>query len=323
MAENTINDFNTLPEQVQINKDDITKLKDDISKVKATAWEKRKFNIDIENTPIEFTSFNPPTEINTPMNIQKSFTDKFTYAITDPINSYSFAVSSSDIFSYVVCANPNITFKELLVDRLNSTTKNAIVFANLDVSDPDGYSLFINSQWLWTQYLLVGDDHRIITDISNTYSASPSSLLTANAINENYLKKAVASDIYLSKQDYNESIDKGYIQFTKQGWTKFETITDTEGQTITLSVPDDLLEHVQVTGTNDLILQLIYNDHAVFENVYLHPNNSTDNLDRIEEGKSTYFTGQAVLTLSTQSEALCYIVYQETTGITLHLITTI
>ena len=106
-------------------------------------------------------------------------------------------------------------------------------------------------------------------------------------------------------------------------WTKFKTITDVKGQTITLSIPGDLLEHVQLTGHDDVILQFYYNSNPVFENVYLHPNNSINNLDYITGANSTYFTGQAVLTLSTQSKALFYIVYQEIIGITLHLITTL
>ena len=164
------------------------------------------------------------------------------------------------------------------------------------------------------------------SDASNTYATKTelnNDYLKKSDASNTYLTKIYASATYLSKQDYEESIDEGFIQFTTQGWTKFKAITDEEGQTITLSVPGDLLEHVQVTGTNDLKLQLTYNGHAVFENIYLHPNNSINFIDHIAGTKSTYFTGQAVLTLSTQSEGLFYIVYQETTGITLHLITTI
>lgn len=162
----------------------------------------------------------------------------------------------------------------------------------------------------------------IATNTESIDSIKQSYLLKSDASNT-YLTKIYANATYLSKQDYEESINKGDIQFTNQGWTKFKNITDREGQTITLSVPEDLLEHVQVTGTNDLKLQFFYNDHAVFENIYLHPNNSINNLDYIAKAKSTYFTGQAVLTLSTQSTGLFYIVYQEGTSLTLHLITTI
>ena len=360
MAENTINDFNTLPEQVQINKEDIktnttniatntadiTKLKDDIGKIKPNAWEEKKFNVDIGIThPIEFTTYNPITnQYNPIVNIQRAFTDKDTYTLTDAINSYSFAVSGLDLFAYVVCADPSLSLNDLIVDRLENTTKNAMMFANTDVGGHGEYWLLINCRWIKTETLTFrGDTINYIDKISTDDDKSENSILTAKAVDQYYLKKSDASNTYVTKvhadatyvtkvhadatyvtkQDYEESIDKGDIQFTTQGWTKFKNIIDTEGQTITLNVPGDLLEHVQTTGINDLKLQLNYNGHAVFENIYLHPNNSINNLDYIAGAKSTYYTGQAVLTLSTQSEALFYIVYQEATGITLQLITTI
>ena len=360
MAENTINDFNTLPEQVQINKEDIktntadiAKLKDDIGKIKPNAWEERKFNaIDEDGYSFEITTYNPVTDINAPVNIQKSFTDKDTYSFSDTTNSYSFAISFktnsfgtlADWFMYAVCGDPSLTINDYK-NLLTGTSKNAILFVGTKENDSasiPSYYLYINCDQLITTELKFYTSDLYIDTIAVTDDKSIHSILTSSAVDQFYLKKSDASNTYLSKtdasntyvtkvhadttyltkQDYEESIDKGDIQFTTQGWTKFKAITDTEGQTITLSVPGDLLEHVQVTGTNDLKLQLVYNSHAVFENIYLHPNNSINNLDYITGAKSTYFTGQAVLTLSTQSEALFYIVYQETTGITLHLITT-
>ena len=219
MAENTINDFNTLPEQVQINKEDIKKLSDSSN------------------------------------------------AQTEQLQTLSTKVDTN---------------------TANIATNTSNIASNTESIDSIKQSYLLKS------------------DASNTY-----------------VTKSHADITYLSRQDYSERIDEGDIQFTTQGWTKFKNIIDTEGQTITLSVPEDLLENVRLTGTNDLKLQLIYNGHVVFENIYLHPNNSINNLDYITGAKSTRFTGQAVLTLSTGSKALFYIVYQETTGITLHLITTI
>lgn len=332
MAENTINDFNTLPEQVQINKDDITKLKDDISKIKPNAWEERKFNIDVgkENGGLtEFTTYNPITDTNAPVNIQKSFTDKDTYSMDDSNNSYSYAVSGSvaniKLFCYVVCGDPSLSFNYSAFDSITATSYQGIVFKYIDSSALDGGSklseLDINCENLTTHDFRIGET--TINFILNHDDNSSSSLLTAHAVDQYYLKKTDASNTYVTKQDYEERIDTGDIQITTKGWTKFKAITDTEGQTIELNVPADLLEHVQVTGINDLKLQLIYNGHAVFENIYLHPNNTINNLDYITGAKTTYYTGQAMLTLSSQSNGLFYIVYQEGVGLTLHLITTI
>lgn len=114
--------------------------------------------------------------------------------------------------------------------------------------------------------------------------------------------------------------DKGYIQFTTQGWKKFNTITETDGQTIILNVPGDLLEHVKLTGNKDVILQFVYNGHAVFENIHLHPNKTIETLDNFLK-TNTYYTGQAILVLPSQDNGLFDIVYVEAGSITLHLIT--
>jgi len=333
MAENTINDFNTLPEQVQLNKEDIetntadiTKLKDDIGKIKPNAWEKNTsivegevtfeqyipadFNSDI---PYSFVKYNFDESGNSSFQNIGLMAGKIIYSngISIPLLQLIFSDSSN-----IDIGETNISF------HFGSDTSTVeMQYKNNDAI------LFLDK----TRFQF--DKGEFITEFSNSDVHDYHQVLTAFAINQYYLKKSDASNTYVTKvhadatyvtkQDYEESIDTGDIQFTTQGWTKFKAITDTEGQTITLSVPGDLLEHVQVTGTNDLKLQLVYNGHAVFENVYLHPNNSINNLDYIAGAKSTYFTGQAVLTLSTQSEALFYIVYQETTGITLQLITTL
>ena len=340
-------DYNTLPEQVQINKDDITKLKDDISKIKPNAWEERKFNINLgENNNVVFTTYNPITDANAPVNVQKTFTDKDTYAITDALNSYSFFASGSlgegNMSIYAVCTHPSNSLQDILdtYDQ-NKPAPSIVLITTKDETGKTSSSLYINCTTIKTdniqsKSMTIADNNgnvKAIDSISDNDDTSLNTLLTAFATNEYYLKKTDASNTYLSKtdasntyvtkQDYEERLDTGDIQFTAQGWTKFKAITDTEGQTIELHVPADLLEHVQVTGTNDLKLQLVYNSHAVFENVYLHPNNTINDLDSITGAKTTYYTGQAILTLSSQSNGLFYIVYQEGVGLTLHLITTI
>nr|DAG62304.1 MAG TPA: hypothetical protein [Caudoviricetes sp.] len=336
-------DYNTLPEQVQINKDDIktntadiAKLKDDISKIKPNAWEKNtsimeggytfeqyiptdfnsdipysfvKYNIDKSGNPISQNiglmagKLIDSTGINHP-SLQLILSDSSNIDINETDISFHFGIDTSTIeMKYE--NNDAILFLDNTRFQLN---KGEFIteFSNSDVHD---YHQILTAFAINKFYLTK-------TDASNTY-------LTKTDASNTYLTKTDASNTYVTIQDYEERLDTGDISFTTQGWTKFNAITDTEGQTIELNAPADLLEHVQVTGINDLKLQLFYNSHAVFENIYLHPNNTIDYLDYITGAKTTYYTGQAILTLSSESDGLFYIVYQEGKGLTLHLITTI
>ena len=315
MAENTINDYNTLPEQVQINKDDIKTLNAKIdtitSNIASLGWE-------LKTNTIGDKSYIPK---NFDENIPYSLTNITDSTQASGLNTYK--DTDGYVWSYLTIYIPEDDDFVGIWTGHNNTNG---YFCSLSMAAPNDKTTYIVVSYIANsdcpQSLLNNDKYKEDLTIATMGWVNKYYLSKTDASNT-YLSKTDASNTYLTKQDYEERIDTGSIRFTTQGWTKFKAITDTKGQTITLSVPGDLLEHVQVTGTNDLKLELIYNDHAVFENIYLHPNNSINNLDYITGAKSTYFTGQAVLTLSTQSNALFYIVYQETTGITLHLITTI
>ena len=346
-------DYNTLPEQVQENKEDIktntekiatntaniatntsdiTKLQDDIGKIKPNAWEERKFKLNVSSTSqFECSTYNPITNESNPIvNIQRAFTDKDTYETTDAVNSSSFSVSipSLNLFVYSVCADPSITLIELADIDFSTTSrlKNKIAFIEGD--DEDGNKIYTISINCDTAYFGKLSFHRNdsvddIDRISADDDKSEHSLLTASAIDQYYLKKTDASNTYVTKQDYEERIDKGDITFTSAGWEKIRAITDTEGQTITLRINSDFSEHIQLTGTNDAILQFFYDGNPIYKNVYLHPNSTLDDLDDHDAHQITFYTGHAIFTLASQSNGWFDIAYQEGGSITLHLITTI
>lgn len=308
-------DYNTLPEQVQINKDDIKTLNAKIdtitSNIANLGWE-------LKTTTIGNKSYIP-----------KNFDENIPYSLTNitdstqPSGLNTYKDTDGYVWSYLTIYIPE---DDDFVGIWTGHDNTDGYFCSLSMAVPNDKTTYIVVSYIANsdcpQSLLNNDEYKEDLTIATMGWVNKYYLSKTDASNT-YLTKNAASSIYLTKQDYEERIDTGDIQFTTQGWTKFKSITDTKGQTITLSVPGDLLEHVQVTGINDLKLQLIYNGHAVFENIYLHPNNSINNLDYITGAKSTYFTGQAILTLSTQSKALFYIVYQEAVRLTLHLIITI
>lgn len=325
MAENTINDFNTLPEQVQINKDDIKTNTANIQRLGDLSNtyhdQMQSLNTKVATNTTNIANLGWELKTDTFGNkgyIPKNFDENIPYSLTNITDS----TQASGLNTY---KDPDGYVWSYLTIYIPSDDDFVGIWTGHD--DTNGYfcSLSMTTPNDKTTYLVV--THIANSDCPQSLNSDKykedKTIATMGWVNKYYLTKTDASNTYLSKQDYEESIDKGDIQFTTQGWTKFKNITDREGQTITLSIPEDLLEHVQVNGTDDLKLQLSYNNHDVFENIYLHPNNSINNLDYIAEAKSTYFTGQAVLTLSTQFTGLFYIVYQEGTSLTLHLITAI
>lgn len=319
-----IEGLNTLPEQVQINKEDIKTNTDNIQRL-CDLSDTYHDQIQSLNTKIDTITSNIANlgwELKTNTNgdksyIPKNFDENIPYSLTNITDSTqasglnTYKDTDGYVWSYLTIYSPEYNdFVGIWTGHDNTDE----YFCSLSMSTPNDKTTYIV-----VSYIANSDCPR---SLNKDTDKEDQTIATMGWVNKYYLTKN-AADIYLTKQDYEERIDTGDIQFTTQGWTKFKSITDTKGQTITLSVPGDLLERVNVTGINDLKLQLFYNGHAVFENIYLHPNNSINDLDYITGAKSTYFTGQAVLTLSTESEALFYIVYQEAVGLTLHLITTL
>lgn len=344
MAEYTINDFNTLPEQVQINKEDIetnttdiAKLKDDIGKIKPDAWEERKFKVNLGTTVdengnniIDFTTYNPITNQSNPIvNIQRAFTDKDTYALTDAINSYSFTASSLGIFAYLVCGDPSLTLNELF--GREESSKNYILLANTDVNGDGIYWLVINCRLVDTFSLFTSslsfdrsDNNTYIDKISTDDDKLEHSMLTAKAVDHYYLKKTDASNTYLSKadasntyvtkQDYDERYDTGDIGLTQAGYNKINSMAENIGTTITLTATSDFTENTQVSNTRELILSVNYNANPIYRNIHLMPNQTIDDYTAYQDAtEENWYTGHAILVLSSQDYGYFAITYQNGT----------
>ena len=353
MAKELFNsDFYTLPEQVQINKEDIetnttniatntadiTKLKDDISKIKPNAWEERKFNCNLgaEGNAV-FTTYNPITDANAPVNAQKSFINKDTYSITDAINSYSFFISDSssgqNTSIYAVCTHPSNSLLDILdLDDQNKPAPSIVLITSKDETGKTSSSLNINCTKIKTDTIqsksIAINDNGIakeINSISDNDDTSFNTLLTAFAINEYYLKKIEASNTYLSKteasntyvakQDYDKRFDTGVIALTEEGFNKIKAMAEKVGTTITLTATTDFSENVQLTNTRDkeLILGVNYDVDNIYKNIHVMPNQTIDDYDALQGTESTWYTGHAMLTLPSQDNGYFAISYQNGT----------
>ena len=338
IATNTAN-IATNTRNIATNTSDITKLQDDISKIKPNAWEKRKFNIvGVDSGQFECTTYNPITDINVPVNAQKTFTDKDAYSVTESINSYSYSFSFNEttvgsVFTYAICADPSLTITDML--ELDYISKNGIILQNISGSKDgtlDGCIIYINCKALTTEKIKIGDGY--IEGISNTYDTSDSGIiLSASVINYNYLRKSDASDIYLkktdasntyvTKQDYNNRFEKAILTLTEAGFNKIKTMVENEGTTITLIPTTDFTEQVPEIDPNnmkEIRLYVNYGVESIYSNIHLMPNITLDDYDNLQGTASYWYTGHAMLSLPTQDNGYFVIAYQKGVQLILRLI---
>lgn len=338
-------DYNTLPEQVQINKDniktntaDITKLKDDISKIKPNAWEERKFNfLDVgeESGLIKFTTYNPITDTNTPVNIQKSFTDKDTYSITEPVNSYSFFTSGSlndiNMSIYAVCTTPSNALIDLLnLDDQKESQPSIILITTKTETNETESSLDINctnikANITKTRYLNMGTPGNMtsIDTIANDDVDLPNSLLTGAAISQYYLKKDDASNTYATKNELSnankriDALDTGTfdVDLTTSGLAKIKANVSI-GTPITLTENTDFSQHLDYTNYKTVIFTLYMNDdeeYFISKDIKLNVGDTATVYGENDQNY-TWLTGIGVIKLGPNfngNNYLCYISYSQ------------
>lgn len=325
MAKELFNsDFYTLPEQVQINKEDIetnttdiAKLKDDISKIKPNAWEK--------NTSIMEGG------------------NKFEQYIPADFNSdipYSFV-------KYNIDTNGNPTSQNigLMAGKLIDSTGIGNAFLQLILSDSsyidinETYISFHFGSDASTVDMKYENDEAIlfldktslqfnkgefINEFTNNDNHDYHQVLTAFATNQYYLKKSDASNTYLSKteasntyvtkQDYDERYDTGDISLTQAGYNKINSMDENIGSTITLTATSDFTENTQVSNTRELILSVNYNANPIYRNIHLMPNQTIDDYTAYQDAtEENWYTGHAILVLPSQDNGYFAITYQNGT----------
>lgn len=161
----------------------------------------------------------------------------------------------------------------------------------------------------------------IASNTESIDSIKRSYLLKTDASNT-YATKTELSHNYVSKEVYDNRFDTGVISLTAQGLNKIKALNDNPNQTIELYKHDDFLELAQQPSSNDLKLQINYNDLLLYDNIALQSNATIANYDNTDAHKTVWYTGQAIITLSTQSDGLFCIAYQYGNLLVLHLITT-
>lgn len=310
MAENTINEFNTLPEQVQLNKEDIETLNAKIdtitSNIANLGWELKTNtkgdksyipkNFD-ENIPYSLTNLNDSTQ-DSGLNIYKD-TDGYVWSYLtiyipseyDFVGIWTGHNNTDGYFCSLSMATPNDKTTYLIVTYIaNSNCPQSL---NRDKYKED--STIATMGWVNKYYLTK-------TDASNTY------LTKTDASNTYATKSAIKTLEY----DYFDAV------LTPSGFAKIQADV-TIGNSITLFRDTDFTEDIY---NNDLKHKtVIFNLYQNDENLYISTN------IKLDIGRTTsyygdndqpciWYTGIGVIKLGTAAvfgnNYLCYIAYDTT-----------
>ena len=305
MAENTINDFNTLPEQVQINKEDIETLNAKIdtitSNIANLGWELKTNTIgDKWYIPKGFDETIPYSLTNTTKSTQASGLN--IYKDTDGYvwSFLSIYIPSEDDFAGIWTGHDNTDG----------------YFCSLSMASPND-----KTTYLVVSYIANSDSPQSLN--SDKYKED-STIATMGWVNKYYLTKSDASNTYLTKsdasntyvtiQDYDERFDTSDISLTTEGFNKIKTMAEEEGTTTTLIATTDFNENTQVTNIDELILSIYYNGKPIYRNIHLMPNQTIDDYDDYQNATEyTWYTGHAMLNLPSQDNGYFAISYQNDT----------
>lgn len=297
-------DYNTLPEQVQINKDDIKTLNAKIDTITSN----------IANLGWELKT----DDYGNKWYIPKGFDETIPYSLTNTTDLSS--VSGLNIYKdsdgYVGTA--------LTTYIPEDDNYVGIITGHLG----DGYY-----EYFCNLSMPAVEDNASINQVSYiATSSSPqlvenkkdSAIATMGWINKYYLTKSDASNTYLSKtdasntyvtiQDYDERFETGDISLTTEGFNKIKTMAEKEGTTITLIAPTDFYENIQVSNICEFILSVYYNGNPIYRNIHLMPNQSIDDYTAYQDATEyTWYTGHAMLNLPSQNNGYFAISYQNDT----------
>lgn len=297
MAENTINEFNTLPEQVQLNKDDIETLNAKIdtitSNIANLGWELKTNargdkgyipkNFD-ENIPYSLTNITGSTQ-DSGLNIYKD-TDGYVWSYL------SIYIPSEDDFVGIWTGHNNTDG----------------YFCSLSMATPND-----KTTYLVVTYIANSDCPQSLN--SDKYKED-STIATMGWVNKYYLTKTDASNTYATKSAI-KTLEYDYFDavLTPSGFTKIQADV-TIGNSITLFKDTDFTEDIyNIDLKHKTAIFDLYRNN---ENIYISTNikldiGRTTSYYSDNDQPSTWYTGIGVIKLGSAADSgnnyLCYIAY--------------
>lgn len=300
MAENTINEFNTLPEQVQLNKDDIETLNAKIdtitSNIANLGWELKTNargdkgyipkNFD-ENIPYSLTNITGSTQ-DSGLNIYKD-TDGYVWSYL------SIYIPSEDDFVGIWTGHNNTDG----------------YFCSLSMATPND-----KTTYLVVTYIANSNCPQSLN--SDKYKED-STIATMGWVNKYYLTKTDASNTYATKSAI-KTLEYDYFDavLTPSGFTKIQADV-TIGNSITLFKDTDFTEDIyNIDLKHKTAIFDLYRNN---ENIYISTNikldiGRTTSYYSDNDQPSTWYTGIGVIKLGSAADSgnnyLCYIAYDTT-----------
>lgn len=299
-----IEGLNTLPEQVQLNKDDIKTLNAKIDTITNSianlGWE-------LKTNTIGDKSYIPK---NFDENIPYSLTNITDSTQASGLNTYK--DSDGYVWSQLTIYIPS---EDDFVGIWTGHDNTDGYFCSLSMATPND-----NTTYLVVTYIANSDCPQSLNN--DTYKEDLT-IATMGWVNKYYLTKTDASNTYVTKQEYNGRYDTGKIVLTENGFNIIKTMAEEVGTTIILSATSDFTENVQSSNTNELKLDVFAESvEPIYRNIHLVPNQTIDDYDDLQgSSESTWYTGHATLNLPSQDFGLFAISYQKGNVLLLTLIT--
>lgn len=307
MAENTINEFNTLPEQVQLNKEDIETL-----------------NAKIDTITSNIANLGWELKTNTSGDkgyIPKNFDENIPYSLTDITDSTqasglnTYKDSDGYVWSFLTIYIPS---DDDFVGIWTGHTNTDGYFCSLSMATPND-----KTTYLVVSYIANSDCPQSLNN--DTYKEDLT-IATMGWVNKYYLSKTNASNTYLSKTDASntyatksaiKTLEYDYFDavLTTSGFAKIQAEV-TIGNSITLFRDTDFTEDIYNIDLKHKTV--IFNLYQNNENLYISTNikldiGSTASYYSDNDQPAIWYTGIGVIKLGSAAafgnNYLCYIAY--------------